>query len=240
MRYLIGTSGWQYDDWQGKFYPQNLPRPGWLGFYAGRFSTVEVNSSFYHLPQPETLTRWYQATPPGFFFSLKASRFITHNKKLRDTQEAVARLAELANMLKEKLGAVLYQLPPGLKRNDETLESFLSILPRGVRHAIEFRHPSWFEDGVEKILRRNGVGFCVFDMPGLTSPVTATADFGYVRFHGAESLYASSYTNAELKDWAGRLKALPERVKEVYIYFNNDVAGFALDNAITVRGYLES
>jgi uncharacterized protein YecE (DUF72 family) len=237
-RYFIGTSGWHYDDWRGRFYPEKLPKTKWLEFYAGHFATLELNNPFYHLPSEKAFRNWHDASPPEFVFAVKVSRFITHIKRLKDGDEAVHNFMSRVAFLKEKLGPLLYQLPPGLHRDDARLSSFLNILPQGLKHAIEFRHQSWFEEDVFEILRRYHIGFCVFDMPKLTAPIISTADFAYIRFHGSDSLYASRYTDKEMTDWAKKIKRLGKDLKEVYIYFNNDVAGYALENARTLRNRL--
>ncbi len=237
MRYHIGTSGWHYDHWQGRFYPEKLSKTKWLEFYAAHFTTVELNNSFYRLPSEAAFAAWHQSSPAGFTFAVKVSRFITHIKRLKDTGEAVARFTDRAEILGEKLGPLLYQLPPNMHRNDETLETFLATLPRGMKHVIEFRHQSWLEQRVWEILHKYHAGLCVFDMPSLSCPLVATADFAYVRFHGSTGLYSSCYSDEELAEWAGRLAGLG--AQEVYIYFNNDAEAFAVSNAETLRGYLE-
>ena len=238
-QYHIGTSGWHYDDWRGRFYPEKLSKPEWLGFYAGHFSTVELNS-FYRLPSEDAFTNWYNSSPPDFTFAVKVSRFITHIKRLKNTGEAVDNFISRARILNEKLGPLLYQLPPGMHRNDEVLDSFLSNLPSGLKHVFEFRHESWLEEEVFEILRRHYAGLCIFDMPGFTCPLAATADFTYIRFHGSGALYSSCYTDKELADWAERIAELGTNLKEIYIYFNNDVEGFALRNARTISDCLQN
>jgi uncharacterized protein YecE (DUF72 family) len=238
-RYFIGTSGWHYDDWRGRFYPEKLPKAKWLEFYARQFTTLELNNPFYHLPTEKAFQNWHDASPDRFVFAVKVSRFITHIKRLKDCDEAVNNFMSRAVILKEKLGPLLYQLPPGLHRDDDRLKSFLNILPQGMKHAIEFRHKSWFEEEVFDILRKYDVGFCIFDMPKLTSPIIVTADFAYIRFHGSGSLYSSKYSDKEMADWAKKIKRLAKYLKEVYIYFNNDVAGYALENARMIRSYFE-
>jgi uncharacterized protein YecE (DUF72 family) len=236
-RYLIGTSGWHYDDWQGDFYPEKLPKKDWLAFYAGRFPTVELNNSFYHLPTESAFRNWHAATPAGFCFAVKASRYITHIKRLKDSEEPLGNFMSRAALLEDKLGPVLYQLPPGLHRDDARLEDFLTKLPGG-RHVIEFRHASWLADAVFDMLRRYRVGFCVFDMPKLKSPVVATADFAYVRFHGTGERYSGSYPDQTLADWAGSISKMAGGLDAVYVYFNNDVSGHAVRNAMTLTDYL--
>jgi uncharacterized protein YecE (DUF72 family) len=238
--YYIGTSGWHYEDWKDIFYPVDLPKSKWLEFYAGRFLTVELNNSFYHLPSEKAFINWREASPEGFIFAVKVSRFITHVKRLKDAEEPLQNFLERADLLVDKLGPLLYQLPPNMKRNDERLESFLSILPGQYRHVFEFRHESWFDDAVLKVLMRYNAGFCVFDMPDLTSPVMATADFAYVRFHGSAGLYSSSYSDKELADWSKKITELGEKLKAVYVYFNNDVYCYAITNARTLTSFLET
>ena len=239
VRYYIGTSGWHYDDWKGRFYPEKLPKEKWLEFYAQHFPTLELNNTFYRLPTEKALNNWHDSSPPGFIFSVKVSRYITHIKRLKDCKEEMNKFMSRTAILKEKLGPLLYQLPPGLHRNDDILADFLAILPRGYKHVIEFRHASWFEDEVYDILRQYKIGFCVFNMPKLTSPLIATTDFAYVRFHGSDSLYSSCYSDKYLSGWAKKISVLSEKLESVYIYFNNDIAGYALKNAETIRGYLE-
>jgi len=238
-RYYIGTSGWHYDDWRGRFYPEKLPKTQWLEFYARYFPTLELNNTFYRLPKETVFNKWYDSSPDGFIFSVKVSRFITHIKRLQDCDEALSNFMSRVALLKEKLGPLLYQLPPGLHRDDDILINFLANLPRELKHAIEFRHESWLTEDVFDILRQHKVGFCVFDMPSLTSPLAATADFAYIRFHGSDSLYSSCYTDEEMADWAEKIAKLAENLESVYIYFNNDIAGYALQNAATIRKYLE-
>ena len=238
-RYYIGTSGWHYDDWKGRFYPEKLPKTKWLEFYASHYTTLELNNTFYRLPSENAYKKWYDSSPPGFTFAVKVSRFITHIKRLKDCDEALNNFMSRSALLKEKLGPLLYQLPPGLRRNDSLLSDFLGKLPRELRHVIEFRHESWLADEVFEVLRNYKVGFCVFDMPKLKCPLLATADFAYIRFHGKDSLYSSCYSDEELADWADRIRDTASDLESVYIYFNNDVEGFALKNAETLRGYLE-
>ena len=237
-RVFIGTSGWHYDHWRGPFYPSKLPKTRWLEFYAGHFDTVEVNSSFYRLPSEAAVGGWRRGTPPGFTFSMKASRYITHLKRLKDSAEAVRRFTERVKILEGKLGPLLYQLPPNMKRDDRRLESFLAGLPPGYRHAVEFRHSSWYNEAVFAILRRYGIGLCLLDMPELRSPLVVTAGFAYIRFHGKDELYTGSYPDGELAGWADKLVSLAAGLEAVYIYFNNDYQAHAVDNARTLAGYL--
>ena len=237
-RWLVGTSGFVYGDWRGNFYPAKLPRARWLEFYTAHYATVELNNSFYRLPSESAFARWRDSSPAGFVFALKVSRFITHIKRLKHSEDAVETFISRAEILDEKLGPLLYQLPPNMHRNDDVLASFLAGLPGGRKHVIEFRHQSWLEKDVFDILRSHNIGLCVFDMPSLACPLVATADFAYVRFHGSDQLYSSNYSDEQLADWAGRLRDLAINLKEVYVYFNNDIEAFAVNNAVTLRDYL--
>ena len=212
-----------------------LPKRGWLDFYAGHFSTVELNNSFYNLPSEKAFASWRDSSPEDFTFSVKVSRFITHLKKLRNVEESLRNFLDRVRILGYALGPLLYQLPPNLHRDDSRLEAFLSTLPGDVSHVFEFRHESWFHGEVLDLLRRHGVGFCIFDMPDLTTPVEATADFAYLRFHGTSSLYGGSYSDEELEGWARRLTDLATGLRAVYVYFNNDAEAFAVSNARTLR-----
>jgi uncharacterized protein YecE (DUF72 family) len=240
VKYYVGCSGWHYEHWRGLYYPQELPRSKWLPFYAQQFDTVELNNSFYRVPSEKAFTVWRESTPENFIFAVKVSRFITHIKRLRNLGPAVEDFLSRAGLLGGKLGPLLYQLPPSMKRNDELLQSFLSSLPPKYQHVIEFRHKSWIDEAVFDILRRHNVGLCVFDMPGFRCPLVATSDFAYVRFHGSEGLYSSCYSDEQLAEWAQGIARLGRKVKASYIYFNNDAEAFAVENAMTLRDLLQS
>ncbi|MCK4262860.1 MAG: DUF72 domain-containing protein [Dehalococcoidia bacterium] len=233
-KYYIGCSGWHYDHWRGLYYPDGLAKPGWLQFYASGFSTVELNNTFYRLPSERALANWRESTPPDFIFAVKVSRFITHVKRLRNLGSPMREFLSRIRLLKEKLGPILYQLPPNMRRNEELLMEFLSSLPPEYKHVLEFRHESWLNDSVFHILRQHSVGLCVFDMPGFRCPLGATADFAYLRFHGSASLYSSCYSDEELSWWAREIVQLGKDVRAVYIYFNNDAEAFAVRNALTL------
>ena len=236
MRYYIGTSGWHYDHWRDEFYPKDMAKSKWLGFYSRHFSTVELNNSFYHLPSEKAFINWRDSSPPEFIFSVKVSRFITHIKRLRDTDEPTASFMARARLLEGKLGPVLYQLPQNLKRDDQLLENFIQMLPNNACHVFEFRHTSWFDDKVFDLLRRYNISFCIYDMPDFNTPVIATSELAYIRFHGSHQLYGGCYSNNELEGWAEKITQLESRV--VFAYFNNDAEGFAIRNALMLKNLL--
>jgi uncharacterized protein YecE (DUF72 family) len=218
----IGTSGWQYTSWRSAFYPSTLPQRGWLGYYAIHFRTVELNSSFYHLPAPASFERWRDQTPPDFIMAVKMSRFVTHVLRLRDPVEAIQRFVEHARHLGSKLGPVLLQLPPGLSADDARLAEALGGFPAGVRVAVEFRDHSWFTAQTRAILERHGAALCLADAPGRTTPAWRTADWGFVRFHWGLGDPEPCYEEHVLETWAERLASLWSAAADVYCYFNND------------------
>ena len=237
-RYWIGTSGWVYRHWRGPFYPVGLKPSQWFEYYSRHFDTVELNNSFYRMPSENAWRGWAERAPHGFLFAVKASRFITHLKRLRPGAEPLLLLAGRAALLGEHGGPLLYQLPPNLARDDARLTEFLELLPPSHRHVVEFRHRSWFHEAVFDQLRRAGVGFCVFHMPQTETPRAVTADFAYVRLHGTDFLYSGRYSQEQLRDWAAWLAALPSDVSEAYVYFNNDAGAHAVENALTLRAIL--
>lgn len=240
-RVRVGTSGYNYPHWRGKFYPADLPSQAWLEYYATRFDTVELNVTFYRLPLEKTFVNWFWATPPGFAFALKGSRLITHLKRLEGIEEEVGRFFSRAGRLEEKLAVVLWQLPPGLHADPTRLEAFCRILQKDrtastARHAFEFRHRSWFTQPIYDLLRAYNCALCIADSPRWPQAEEITADFTYLRFHGAERLYSSCYTAEQLSSWAEKIKAWLAAGLDVYAYFNNDAQGHALGNAADLRG----
>jgi uncharacterized protein YecE (DUF72 family) len=235
----IGCSGWQYRDWRGVLYPEGLGQTRWLRRYAEEFDTVEVNSTFYRLASRAAVERWVQETPPDFLFSLKASRYLIHMKKLRDIEQGIAnfyeRIAPLAGT--PKMGPVLWQLPEWFERDDGTLAAALDVLPAG-RHCFEFRHPSWFCDEVYDLLRRHDVALAIGDRPDRPwQPFVLTAGWTFVRFHHGRRGRRGNYSETELREWADRL-ADTARENDVLAYFNNDWEGFAVRNALALRAML--
>lgn len=236
-RVYIGTSGWTYDDWSGPFYPPQVKGAERLAFYARHFHAVEVNATFYRLPTPAMIKAWNQRLPPGFHLVLKGSRFITHRKKLADIAEPLENFWSRARQL-ERLKVVLWQLPPSLHRDLPRLEAFLSQLPSPVRHALEFRHPSWWHEEVYALLRRHHAAFCAISHPDLPEEVTPTADFLYLRFHGkGQHLYQYDYSRPELAAWAQRVRPHLDG-RDLYAFFNNDYEAKAVANALALRDLL--
>lgn len=218
----IGTSGWLYDDWAGRFYDRALPRRSWLADYATRFATVELNSTFYRLPEPNRFETWAAATPDDFVFSVKASRFLTHIRRLRDPAAPVERLLEGARRLGPKLGPILLQLPPTMTINLERLDTTLAAFPATIRVAVEFREPSWFVDETLAVLRTRGAALCVADVRSRRSPIELTTRWAYVRLHAGRASPWPCYGAQAVRSWAGRLAELAGRLEVVFVYFNND------------------
>jgi len=236
----IGTSGWHYGHWTERFYPADLSKDKWLKYYAKHFDTVEINSTFYHQPKEISVNKWYEQVPKRFVFVVKASRFITHIKRLKDAEEPLKRLFEIITILKEKLGPVLYQLPPGLHKNIELLHSFLKLLPEKPASVFEFRHKSWFDGDIYKLLDKFGVGFCIHDLSGVESPRIITGEMIYIRFHGTTGRYSGNYSNAALKKWAEWIRQRCKKTSGVYVYFNNDSNAYAVLNAKQLKGLLRN
>jgi uncharacterized protein YecE (DUF72 family) len=233
----IGTSGWHYRHWVGTFYPEGLPSSRMFDHYARHFDTVEINNSFYKLPSHETFACWRDSAPRDFVFAVKASRFLTHNKKLKDPENALENFLPRAEILKEKLGPILFQLPPRWRVNCERLAEFLEILPRTHRYAFEFREPSWLQELVYAVLRNFNAALCIYELAGFHAPFEVTADFSYIRLHGPGGKYQGSYTDDQLEAWAERIRGW-KQLKAVYVYFDNDQAAYAAHNALKLRQLL--
>ncbi|PYK13225.1 MAG: DUF72 domain-containing protein [Verrucomicrobia bacterium] len=231
----IGTSGWNYKSWRKSFYGET-PQKQWLRFYAKRFNAIEVNGTFYRLQEKSTFKKWRDETPEGFSFTIKGHRYVTHNKKLLDAQESVIRCRESASPLGKRLAAVVWQLPSFLKKDADRLEKFLHALHhwKTTRHAIEFRHKSWFDDEVSGRLRRHAVAVCMSDAPDWPMWEDVTTDLVYIRLHGHTRKYASSYSNQSLRKWAARIECWLDENRTVHVYFDNDAEGAAPQNALTL------
>jgi uncharacterized protein YecE (DUF72 family) len=230
----IGCSGWQYKHWRGDFYPAELPQSRWLEHYAQRFDTVEINNTFYRLPEATTFAAWARRAPKRFLYAVKASRFLTHMKKLKDPEGPLDLFFSRAERLGPTFGPVLYQLPPRWPVNLERFEIFLKALPRRRRHVVEFREPSWYSDDVYALMRHHRVALCLHDMKGSESGRLVVGPFIYVRFHGTEK-YSGSYSDAMLESWAAWLSKQVGAGLSVYAYFNNDTGGHAVRDAARLR-----
>ncbi len=230
----VGCSGWQYKHWRGAFYPADLPASQWFACYASQFDTVEINNTFYRLPEASTFAAWRKQATVGFLYAVKASRFLTHMKKLKEPAEPIHRLFQRAQRLQRTLGPVLYQLPPHWPANIERLSAFVRALPKRRQHVIEFREPSWYNDEVFELLERKGIALCLHDMAGSRTRKMVVGPFVYVRFHGPAK-YTGSYDDRVLNDWAEWLAAQMRHGRQIFAYFNNDAAGHAPRDAIRLR-----
>lgn len=235
-RLRIGTSGYQYDDWCGRFYPKSLPKSAWFAHYAEHFDAVELNATFYRLPETATFERWRKAAPKGFCYALKFSRYGTHIKRLKDPADTVAHFVERARLLGPTLGPILVQLPPRWHVNPDRLAAFLEAVPKRIRWALELRDPSWLCEDVYALLRRHRVALCIHDLIE-RHPRVQTASWVYLRFHG--NGHAGSYSPQALSAIARRIRVHLADGHDVYAFFNNDIGGHAVRNAIDLRRYVE-
>lgn len=228
----IGTSGWQYRHWRGTFYPREVPQRDWLAYYTARFGTVEVNNTFYRLPEASGFERWREDTPRDFVFAVKMSRYLTHIRRLREPEEPVQRFMDRASRLGSKLGPVLVQLPPHMPADPARLDAALARFPAGTRVAVEFRDPSWFCDEVRAVLEARRAALCLADAPGLRMPHWRTAPWGFVRFHAGGGDPFPCYRERELDAWARRVAELWPGRASVFAYFNNDLNTCAPQDAV--------
>jgi uncharacterized protein YecE (DUF72 family) len=237
----IGTSGWHYRSWHGPFYPAGLKIKDFLSYYIQRFDTAEINNSFYRLPTEQAVRAWHDAAPAGFLFAWKASRFITHMKRLKGIEESIDLVFGRMNALGAKFGPVLFQLPPTFKADADTRERVarcLSLIPNGRHCTFEFRHPSWYEESVFRILRDHNAALCISDHADAPAPWVDTADFVYVRAHGTNGRYAGSYSPETLRGWAQQIAAWQQNGRGVYVYFDNDIKSAAPGDAGALLGLL--
>jgi uncharacterized protein YecE (DUF72 family) len=231
----IGTSGWHYKHWVGTFYPLKTPASKMLAYYQEHFDTVELNNSFYQLPKKPALECWRDSTPADFLFAAKGSRFLTHMKKLKEAEQGLQRFLETIETLRQKLGPILFQLPPNWELDFDRLKTFLQLLPKHHRYAFEFRNATWHVSSIYALLREHNAAYCAFHLAGEHSPVKITADFAYVRLHGPGGKYQGSYSDEELEQWSGRIRKWRRQLKAVYIYFDNDEAGYAANDALRLK-----
>jgi uncharacterized protein YecE (DUF72 family) len=236
---FVGTSGWHYPHWKGAFYPPNLPASRMLDYYAEHLRTVELNNTFYRLPTESAVDGWRDSTPAGFCFAVKGSRYLTHMKKLKDAEPGIARFFERVARLGRKFGPVIFQLPPSWEVDAPRLDAFLSALPKRRRYAFELRNPTWHTAEILRILRRHNAAFCIFEISGQFSGLHLTANFSYMRLHGPGGAYQGSYPEETLRDWRRRITEWRKELRAVYVYFDNDQAGYAVENAITLQRMLD-
>ncbi len=234
----IGTSGWEYRHWAGDFYPTGLAKDRWLERYAAEFDTVELNSPFYRLPSAGVFGAWGRRVPPGFRFAVKASRYLTHIRRLREPQEPLERLWGRARRLGDRFGPVLYQLPPRWRPNERRLAEFLAALPSHPQ-AVEFRDARWYGPMTDTLLDEAGVALCLHDMPGSTTKPRPIGPFVYVRLHGAGERYGGRYPSQRLAAWADRIAGWSAGGLPVWAYFNNDIGGHAFRDAVRLRSMVE-
>jgi uncharacterized protein YecE (DUF72 family) len=231
LKWHIGCSGFYYNHWKGLFYPDDLPKSKWFSFYAEHFRTLELNVTFYRFPKDSTFEGWYNKTPGDFLFAVKAPRVITHYKKFNDTKELMQEYySKLGKGLKEKLGPVLFQLPPSSKYSEELFQNIIDTLDNNYRNVLEFRHESWWNEKVYRELGKHNISFCGMSHPKLPDDVIANTKTLYYRFHGAEELYKSKYSSQKLTAFVKQVKKI-KNLEDVFIYFNNDIGGSAIENS---------
>jgi len=236
----IGTSGWHYKHWVGRYYPPRWPASKMLEYYQRDFDTVELNNSFYRLPVKSGLVKWRESTPANFVFAAKGSRFITHMKKLKDPEPALEKFFDHIEVLNGKLGPILFQLPPHWDVDIDRLEAFLDALPKAHRYAFEFRNATWNSPDVLDVLKRHKAAYCPFHLAGYQSPVEITSDFTYVRLHGPGGKYQGSYADEALREWATRIRSWAADLRAIYVYFDNDDSAYAVRDALRFRDMIDA
>lgn len=232
---FIGTSGWYYPHWNEVFYPKELKTTERLPFYAEHFDTVEINTTFYHLPKNTTVKNWDLQVAKDFHFSIKASQYITHRKRLKECRESVKIFFQRIKHLENKMGVILFQLPPSFKINYERLEEFLGYLDHKHRYTFEFRHPSWYTEEIYQLLSQHGIAICITDLGGVLSPIVTTADFAYIRLHGPHDKYEGFYGTKRLQTWKKRILEFKQQGISTYCYFDNDDKGYAVQDALKLK-----
>ena len=241
MKKYIGCSGFHYDHWKKDFYPEDLPKEKWLEYYADHFNTVEINNTFYNMPEVNDIKTWRDQTPDDFRFTVKANRYFTHMKKLKMDREFSDSLQDFQDTLHEfgdKLGCVLWQIPENLHKDVSKLDSFSEALDMSMNHVLEFRHKSWFTKKIYNLMEDNELSFCILSAPGdLPDDIITTSKTAYARFHGAKEWYEYHYSDKELESWKKRLQE-PDGIDELYIYFNNDPNAWSVENATRFKSML--
>ena len=239
MKMYLGCSGWYYDHWINRFYPIEIKKSEWLPYYAQNFQTVEINSTFYRFPREKMLQNWYEKTPEDFKFILKVNQSITHRKKFKDTSNLLRNFYELSEYLREKLGGLLFQLPPNIHKNMKILKRALEQFDTSNNNVLEFRHPSWYDEDVYKLLDDYNVIFCSVSTSNLPQDLIVIKNKAYIRFHGTDEdkRYQHLYSDEELRQWARKIKR--EDISELYCYFNNDYHANAVKNCLKLKKLLE-
>lgn len=234
----IGTSGWSYEHWKKNFYPEGMPSKKWLHFYSNQFSTVEINSTFYHLPLQSTIRNWHEQVPDHFLFSLKASRYITHLKRLKEGKKSLKLFYKTIADLQNKIGPILFQLPPSFKMDKERLTEFMAQLSADFSYVFEFRHDSWFVEEIYDLLSKNNIALCISDLKGKLSPEIITASFTYIRLHGPKNAYKGFYGLSKLRNWKSKMENWAKDIS-VFCYFDNDEKGYAIQDAKKLKKMVE-
>jgi len=232
---LIGTSGWSYEHWRGSFYPNNLKTKDFFEYYLRYFTTVEINYTFYKLPSEKTVLYWKKNSPKNFIFAIKASRYITHIKKLKDPKKSLKTFFNRIKLLKPKLGPILFQTPPNWHMDLKRLEDFIMALDKNYQYAFEFRDKSSLKPDIFKLLKKYKVALCIYDLEGFQTPIEITTNFVYIRLHGPKSAYSGSYSKKALKKYSEIIKKLKKDKLNVFCYFNNDERGYAVKNALHLK-----
>ncbi len=235
--YYIGCSGWYYDHWKNRFYPEDLKKSDWLTYYGEHFNTVEINSTFYRFPTEKLLTTWYKKTPEDFIFTLKVNQIITHRKKFKDTKDLLKRFYKISGILENKLGCILFQIPPNITKNMDFLANIVNQLDSDKKNVIEFRDISWFHEDVYQFLTDNNLNFCTVSAPDLPDNLVTTYSLAYIRFHGIEDKYQHLYSIDELEEWAQKIQNL--NADEIFCYFNNDYEANAIKNCKQLKKILK-
>ncbi|MFW5821569.1 MAG: DUF72 domain-containing protein [Bacteroidota bacterium] len=237
MAYYIGCSGYHYNDWRGKFYPEDLKKEEWLEYYTEHFNTVEINNTFYQIPEKKTLKEWMKTTPKDFRFAVKGSRYITHMKKLKDPEEHLDNFYEGIEALMDKTEIILWQLPGNLHKNKEKIENFCDLLNKDFKNVIEFRHKSWFDEEIYELLAKYDVISCSLSAPDdLPEELEDRTGTSYLRFHGKKEWYDYNYSKRELEKWSKKIE--DSEAKDHYVYFNNDHEAHSAENAQTLKELL--
>lgn len=236
----IGTSGWHYKHWIENYYPKGVKEKDFLDYYFRDFNTVEINNSFYRLPSEQAIDQWSNSVPEDFVFAIKASRYITHMKKLTVPEQSTALFLERVKTFGDKLGPLLFQLPPRFSFNEQRLKEFLDVLPQEYKYVLEFRDESWFTPKAYELMSQHNVAFCQYYLGDFQSPEEVTGDFVYIRFHGSVTLGGGSYSKYHLEHFAEKIRGYLEESKQVYCYFNNDENAYAVKNALELKSLLNT